>query len=131
MLKGTEFYKYVKTQVTACALHFNQVRNAAIVFTTEESFGLIEFKANKIISKCSSIVCRDGNSLYKNRHRTVERISDDLWVSSCCFCVDVQILICYTVLWNCLQLVHCICKMPPAKHQIRLYDTHQSYKLYT
>ena len=32
--------------------HFTQVRNAAIVFTTRESFGLIEFKANKLISKC-------------------------------------------------------------------------------
>ena len=58
--------------------HFSQVRNAAIVFTTEESlFGLIEFKTNKLISKCCSIVCHYGNSLYKNTHRAVERISDD------------------------------------------------------
>ena len=57
--------------------HITQVRNAAIVFTTEESFGLIEFKANKLISKCCSIVCHDGNSSYKNTHKAVERISDD------------------------------------------------------
>ena len=60
--------------------HFTQVRNAAIVFTTEDSHGLIEFKANsynKLISKCCSIVCHDGSSLYKNTHRAVERISDD------------------------------------------------------
>ena len=57
--------------------HFTQVRNAAIVFTTEESFGLIEFKANKLISKYCSIVCHDGNSLFKNTHRAVERINDD------------------------------------------------------
>ena len=57
--------------------HFTQVRNAAIVFTTEERFGLIEFKANKFISKCYSIACHNGNSLYKNTHRAVERISDD------------------------------------------------------
>ena len=58
--------------------HFTQVRNAAIVFTTKENFGLIEFKANKLISKCCSIiVCHNGNSLYKNTHRAVERISDD------------------------------------------------------
>ena len=57
--------------------HFTQVRNAAIVFKTRESFGLIEFKANKFISKCCSIVCHNGNSLYKNTHGAVERISDD------------------------------------------------------
>ena len=57
--------------------HFTQVRNAAIVFTTEESFGLIEFKANKLISKCCSIVCHDEYSSYKNTHKAVERISDD------------------------------------------------------
>ena len=48
--------------------HFTQVRNAA----TEDSHGLIEFKANKSISKCCSIVCHDGSSLYKNTHKTVE-----------------------------------------------------------
>ena len=57
--------------------HFTQVRIAAIVFTTEDSHGLTEFKANKLISKCCSIVCHDGSSLYKNTHRAAERISDD------------------------------------------------------
>ena len=57
--------------------HFTQVRNAAIVFTTEESFDLIEFKVNKLISKCRSIVCHNENSSYKNTHRAVERISND------------------------------------------------------
>ena len=60
--------------------HFTQVRNAAIVSTTEDSHGLIEFKANnynKLISKCCSIVCHDGSSLYKNTHRAVERNGDD------------------------------------------------------
>ena len=52
--------------------HFTQVRNAAIVFTTEESFGLIEFRANKLTSKCCSIVCHDGNSLYKNTRRALD-----------------------------------------------------------
>ena len=42
--------------------HFTRVRNAAIVFTTEESFDLIEFKVNKLISKCRSIVCHNENS---------------------------------------------------------------------
>ena len=57
--------------------HFTQVRIAAIVFTTKDSHGLIEFKANKLISKCCFIVCHDGSSLYKNTHKAVERISDD------------------------------------------------------
>ena len=66
-----------KRVIKACHNHFTQVRNTAIVFTTEENFGLIEFKANKLISKCCSIVCHNGNSLCKNTHRAVERISDD------------------------------------------------------
>ena len=52
-------------------------------------------------------------------------------MSFCCFCVDVQNLICYTVLWNRLKLVHCISKMTPTKHQINLYYTHQSCTLST
>ena len=55
--------KMEKRVIKAGHNHFTQVRNAAIVFTTEESFGLIEFKANKLISKCCSIICHGGNSL--------------------------------------------------------------------
>ena len=40
-------------------------------------------------------------------------------------------LMCNLLFWNCLQLVRCMCKMPPAKHQINLYYTHQSCTLYT
>ena len=69
--------KIEKRVIKARHNHFTQVRNAAIVFTTEDSHGLIEFKANKSISKYCSIVCHDGSSLYKNTHKTVERISDD------------------------------------------------------
>ena len=70
--------KIGKRVIKARHNHFTQVRTAAIVFTTKDSHGLIEFKANiKLISKCCSIVCHDGSSLYKNTHKTVERISDD------------------------------------------------------
>ena len=54
--------KIEKRVIKARHNHFTQVRNAAIVFTTDESFGLIEFRANKLTSKCCSIVCHDGNS---------------------------------------------------------------------
>ena len=54
--------------------HFTQVRNAAIVFTTEESFGLIEFKANKLISNAVPL---SGIPCTRIRVRAVERISDD------------------------------------------------------
>ena len=54
--------KIEKRVIKARHNHFTQVRNAAIVFTTEESFGLIqEYKTL---------------AFYKNTHRAVERISN-------------------------------------------------------
>ena len=42
--------KIEKRVIKARHNHFTQVRNAAFVFTTEDSHGLREFKANKLIS---------------------------------------------------------------------------------
>ena len=46
ILKIIAINKIEKCVKKARKLHFTQVRNAAIVFTTEDSHGLIKFKAN-------------------------------------------------------------------------------------